>query len=194
MGGAVTKRLPLLLVAACARAPARIAPDDAGARLQAEAATLAPPADAGDAAPPPLDAAADAPADACVPGETWDARIELARGWVPEVRAVTGRSLDLVVPRMGARKTIYGVCALTGGGCGDCAKPWDPAKVSCKLEPARAHVVIGTDDFATSVDVVQRGDAVVADWTSEAIGAGPRTTRTEVLLKLPCAVKVKLVR
>jgi hypothetical protein len=134
--------------------------------------------------------------DACVPGDTWDARVERTYGpsqYMPNVRV--NRTLDLVLLHDKRRKTIYPICDQTGGGCGDCSVPGKADPVKCTLKPDSANVEIGTDDFSTSVLVVQRGQSIVAEWTTgEMSGAAPPSHRTEVLMKLPCAVKIRFVR
>ncbi len=156
-----------------------------------------------------VDAAADVDArvlvdaddsDACVPGETWDAKVEITYGpnrWMPSV--VTQKSLDVVLLRTKKRRVIYDLCGENGGGCGDCSKSHSDG-VACVLTPQNVHVEIGTDDFVTSVNILQRGDTIIADWATEVFAPPPappgRTVshRTEVLIKLPCAVKIRFVR
>jgi hypothetical protein len=138
----------------------------------------------------------DADPDACVPGDTWDARIEQKNRWRPEIKMMLPGSLDVVIPRMGLRKAVYPDCGMTGGGCGDCSKPASPDRISCDLKSTRVNVQIGIDDVGpTSVTIVQRGDKVFADW-SEEVGVSGGTARkwTDLVVTLPCAVKIRFVR
>lgn len=169
--------------------PARsVAAEDAGADVQPDAAHA-------DAAAIP-----DASADACVAGETWDVKVRVRRTWHAGAQMNLQGPLELYVPRLGVRKTLFADCGMTGGGCGDCSKPYDPDVVSCMLAPDRAHVDIGLDEVGpTWVDVVARGDTIVAEWTRGGLLGGPGVTptstkSTEVLLVLPCAVHVRFVR
>jgi hypothetical protein len=181
----------------------KIMPDD----RTVDAATIAPQSadaapDVTDAAPDGVDASADADdPDACVPGDTWDAKMEITYGpdrYMPKM--ITQRTLDVVLLRTKQRKTVYPICAQTGGGCGDCSKPHTADGVSCVLTPTHAYVEIGTDDFSTTVNIVQRGNSIVADWTRGPIAPTPGATgptydkSTDVLIKLPCAVKIRFVR
>lgn len=142
----------------------------------------------------------DAEGDGCVPGETWDARVRVRKTWHRDLDMMLPGPLELVIPRLGLQKAIYADCAITGGGCGDCTKPYSADMISCNLTPARVRVDIGIDDVGpTYVEVVQRGDTVIALWTHGAMSGGPGnrpppTHSTEVLAKLPCAVNVRFVR
>lgn len=139
------------------------------------------------------DSAADAGSDACVPGEEWEATVRVRKTWHATLRMNVEGPLELVVPRAGI-KNIYPDCAITGGGCGDCAKPYQPGQISCDLSQAHAKIDIGVDDTGpVFVDVVQRGDVIYADWTYD-MGAMGTSKKSDVLMKLPCAVKIRFVR
>lgn len=183
----------LAALAGCGKAPAITADRAAGgAVVVADASQDAPL----DAAPD----AGDAGADACVAGETWDAKVRWRKTWHAEIGTMLPGPLELVVPRMGARRPIYPDCAMAGGGCGDCSRPPSPDSVSCELTATHVTVDVGVDDVGpTYVEVVQRGDAIVANWTRGGFVGGvgtmvPETKSTDVLLKLPCAVHVRFVR
>lgn len=80
-----------------------------------------------------------------------------------------------------------------------CSKRHDPNNISCDLTGARVKVDVGVDDMGpTWVEVFQRGNTIVAEWTLGGIydPSSPikTTKRTDVLLTLPCAVKVRFVR
>jgi len=157
-------------------------------------------ADASQDAPLDADADADAGTDACVAGEIWDAKVRWRKTWHAEIGTMLPGPLELVVPRMGVRKPIYPDCAMAGGGCGDCSRPPSPDSVSCELTATHVTVDVGIDDVGpTYVEVVQRGDAIVAKWTrggfiSGANAMAPETKTTDVLVRLPCAVRVRFVR
>lgn len=191
--------LALCAALAACKTPAPIAKDtiDAGTMKRADAPDAQ--ADASDAS---ADAEADASddPDACVPGDTWEAKVRVRNTWHPMVNMTMQGPLEVFIPRTGARATIFQDCGTTGGGCGDCSKPYAPDHISCKLEPGRARVDVGLDDIGpTHVDVVQRGDTVYADWTWGGIfdptdpNVGSRK-ESKVLLKLPCSVKLRFVR
>jgi hypothetical protein len=185
----------LLVLAACK--PSTIAGEDAAPMV--DSATVADATIVDATTPDVIDANvidADDP-DACVPGDTWDAKVELTYGsdkFLPKL--IVPKTLDVVLLRTKQRKVVYGMCDQTGGGCGDCSKAH--SDMPCTLTPTHVNVVIGTDDFSTSVNILQRNNAIVADWTTGPIepGTGPNTLskRSEVLIKLPCAVKIRFVR
>lgn len=161
-------------------------------------------ADAPHAPPAPSDAGIEAGApdadetDACVPGEMWEAHVRV-RKTLHDPGGMLQGPLELVVPRLGARKTIYFDCGATGGGCGDCTRP-SPGSITCELTPTHVRVDIGVDDQGpTFVDVEQRGNAVVAFWTYGRMpydpgDTEPPTHETKTLVKLPCAVKIRFTR
>ena len=186
------------LVVAC-RHDAAITADRDALSVGDAAEDARPSGNAGDAGFMDADAA-DAESDACVPGETWDARVRVRKTWHADLKMTLPGPLELVIPRLGLQKAIYADCAITGGGCGDCSKPFSADTISCNLTPARVRVDIGIDDVGpTYVEVAQRGDTVVASWTHGAMGGGPGnrpqpTHSIEVLAKLPCAVNVRFVR
>lgn len=174
--------LLLMALVPCCKRQATIAAEDAVTPVVDAGAMLA------------VDAPSDAPMDvvdpdACVPGDVWDVKIEQKNRWRPEYKIALPGALEVVVPRMGVRKAIYPDCGMTGGGCGDCTKPYDRARISCKLEPNRVTIDIGIDDVGpTWVVVEQRGNLIMADWSEDG------HKRSEVAVMLPCAVKVRFVR
>jgi len=182
-------RIAFVLFLVACKKPQPIVPEDSGVVI----------VDAGidsaiDAAP---DAVGDADTDACVPGDTWDAKIEIKNKWRPDIKMMLPGSLDVVVPRMGARKAIFSDCGMTGGGCGDCTKPYDSTRISCKLDPSRVKIDIGIDDQGpTWVVLEQRGNFIMADWTEEPGigGVGTPQKHSEIAITLPCAVKIRFVR
>lgn len=171
----------LLLVLACCKKPTPIAGEDVSTFIDATADASVDVAT--DVASDVVDATTE---DACVAGETWDAKLEVKKN-----------DLVVTVPRMSASKTIYKNCHLTGGGCG-CDKGIDPAY--CKITASGASIAILTDDFSTHVDVSERGtSAIVATWDHEVYDPTNPTGHvmkksTEVLLTLPCPVKIRFVR
>ena len=147
------------------------------------------------------DAAAEAEAaagDACAQSQTWDVRVTVRKTWHASAKMMLPGPLEVVVPRLNLRKTLYEDCGMTGGGCGDCSKPYDPMMISCNLTPTHAEVHIGVDEVGpTYVDVLQRGDTLVAEWTEGGLVSPgqPSTTthRTETVTHLPCSVRVRFI-
>lgn len=170
----IASRCCVLVVLACTPST-KIAGDDA-AIVSVDGGSRAD-VDVRDAAEDVRDAADP---DACVAGDTWEAKIEAKN------------SLDVVVARSRQRATLYASCAQAGGGCG-CVKG-NPASLACEVSPSHAYVQIGTDDVSTSVDVRQRGDTIVANWEYGEFPGTHVTKKTEVVLTLPCAVHVRFVR
>jgi hypothetical protein len=189
--------IAVISVASCRKEPVIVAEAADSASISAPL-----PSDAGAANVAEVEAAteaSDAGSDACAPGETWEARVVVRKTWHANASMMLQGPLELVVDRIGIRKTIYPDCGITGGGCGDCSKPIDPTRISCDLAPTHARVSIGIDDVGpTSVNVVQRGDAIVAEWTTSPSFDDPPetkpTSRSETLAKLPCAVTIRFVR
>lgn len=139
------------------------------------------------------------PSDACALTETWEAKVVVRKTWHATQRLTLPGPLEVVVPRLHLRKTLYEDCGMTGGGCGDCTKLHDPARISCDLSPDHVRVDVGVDEVGpTFVDLTQRGDALVADWTEGGmvgLATPPKPThRTETIATLPCSVKIRFVR
>jgi hypothetical protein len=184
----------VLLVVACRRPEPDIVPERAPAATSStgDAAVEA-------SATSADDASGDAPADACERTETWEARVAVRKTWHAGMKMMLPGPLELLVPGHGIRHTLFEDCGMTGGGCGDCAKPYDPMMISCDLTPTHAQVHIGIDDVGeTFVNVVQRGNTIVAEWTEGGmVGLGTPPTAThsvKVVAALPCSVTVRFVR